>query len=321
MSMHKLFMSKSEAKPSFASKSSVAYTVLKDTRLSDAPYVEAQEELEILFDKNQRYTRIKAAFDCDEFIQKYESSGIPTEISKEFCIGVCVQMAIHKRASASILIGALYFQFMDSSGNHIQAMQACGDALELAIEYDFVDYSLDREEFIIRLELTSDVIKDIERFQYPLPMVVQPKKLKHNRTNGYLSEEASRSMIVLKAGRSKPFYEMADLCLDHLDRMNKIPLTLNTQVAELIDNSWSDLDKKRPNETHEEYQKRVRAFERYDENSKDVIYALTQLRDTFWLTHKYDRRGRTYCQGYHVNYQGNPWNKAVVEFANKEMVL
>jgi len=45
-------------------------------------------------------------------------------------------------------------------------------------------------------------------------------------------------MIVLKAGRSKPFYEMADLCLDHLDRMNKIPLTLNTQVAELIDNSW-----------------------------------------------------------------------------------
>ena len=320
MSMHELFISKNEAKPGFASKSSVAYTVLKDTRLSDAPYVEAQEELEILFDKNQRYSRIKGAYDCDEFTQKYADSGIPAEVSRDFCIDVCVQMAIHKRASASTLIGALYHHFIDGSGNQIKAMQTCAGALELAIEHDFVDYSLDKEEFIIRLELTSDVIKDIERFQYPLPMVVQPKKLKHNRTNGYLSDETSKSMIVLKAGRSKPFYEMADLCLDHLDRMNKIPLTLNTQVAELIDNSWSDLDKKRPNETYEDYQKRVRAFEKYDENSKDVIYALTQLRDSFWLTHKYDRRGRTYCQGYHVNYQGNPWNKAVVEFANKEPV-
>jgi DNA-directed RNA polymerase len=38
----------------------------------------------------------------------------------------------------------------------------------------------------------------------------------------------------------------------------------------------------------------------------------------FWLTHKYDKRGRTYCQGYHVSYQGNDYNKACIEFADGE---
>jgi len=102
--------------------------------------------------------------------------------------------------------------------------------------------------------------------------------------------------------------------------MNSIPLTINQSVVELIDNEWSDLDVRRPKETQADYDKRVKAFKRYDACSKDVITALTQMRDKFWLTHKYDRRGRVYCQGYHVNYQGNPWNKAVVEFADKELL-
>jgi DNA-directed RNA polymerase len=63
---------------------------------------------------------------------------------------------------------------------------------------------------------------------------------------------------------------------------------------------------------------RRKAFEKYDQSSKDVMHALMGIRDRFWLTHKYDRRGRTYCVGYHINYQGTSWNKAVVEFANKE---
>ena len=40
----------------------------------------------------------------------------------------------------------------------------------------------------------------------------------------------------------------------------------------------------------------------------------------FYLTHRYDKRGRTYAQGYYINPQGNEWNKAVLEFADKEIV-
>ena len=39
-----------------------------------------------------------------------------------------------------------------------------------------------------------------------------------------------------------------------------------------------------------------------------------------YLTHKYDKRGRVYCQGYYISYQGTDWNKAVIELSNKEIV-
>jgi len=325
--MQSLFAKSETVQSPFRTKNDVAYQALEKSRLDDLPFMEAQEELELLFDKNQLNKRIREEFDVPEFDKLYKNSGIDPKISKDFCINLCVQMCIHKRTTASTLIGILYHHF-DIGAGRTQAMQECADALEQAIIHDFVDYQGKRRtqengedgEFVVRLQLTETVQRNLDRFQYPLPMMVQPKKLKTNRCNGYVGKSTSRSLVVLKTLESMSFYEEADICLDHLERMNRIPLTLNLQVVALIDNQWKDLDRKRPEESFEDYQQRVKAFERYDECSKDVIQALSQLRDTFWLTHKYDRRGRTYCQGYHINYQGNPWNKAVVEFANKEIV-
>jgi len=317
MSIRLLYEQSADAIPRIETKNDVAYQALQQSRLDDLPYVEAQEELEQLFDKNQLKKRLLGEFDVLEFTQMVSDAGFTEAVTREFCLEVCVQMAIHKRASPSTMIGMLY-HFFDNGGSKTAAMQACANALIEAIEKDFVDYSIDREELVVRFLPSAEAQRDLERFQYPLPMMVQPKKLKSNFHNGYLSDMTGRSLVVLRAGRATDFYAQADVCLDHLERMNSIPLTLNLEVVQLIDNSWSDLDKKRPGETQAEFEKRLKAFEKYDESSKDVIQALSQLRDKFWLTHKYDRRGRTYCQGYHINYQGNPWNKAVVEFANKE---
>ena len=150
-------------------------------------------------------------------------------------------------------------------------------------------------------------------------MVITPKTVKKNRDNGMLSTtKSSDTLIVLRGHKAGTIYEDHDVCLDHINRVNKIPLSINTDIAYFINNSWKDLAKKRTNESMEDYRKRVKAFKRYDLVSKDVVTALTTIRDRFWLTHKYDRRGRVYCQGYHVTYQGNSWNKAMIEFANKE---
>jgi DNA-directed RNA polymerase len=51
-----------------------------------------------------------------------------------------------------------------------------------------------------------------------------------------------------------------------------------------------------------------------------VIGILEGFSNEFYLTHRYDKRGRVYCQGYHVTYQGTPWNKAVLELADKEII-
>jgi hypothetical protein len=314
----KLFPARSTVeKPRIETKNDVAYQALEKSRLDDLPYVEAQEELEELFDKNQLKKRIKAVFDTEDFSLFYEKKQLPEFVTSAFCLDVLIQMAIHKRTKPSALIGMLYHHF-DTGGSKMAALQQCADAVEILIHKDFVDYSIGRDELVVRYEVPADVQKELDRFQYPLPMMVQPKVLKTNWDNGYVGPKTRKSLTVLKAGSATDFYSDADVCLDHLNRMNKIPLALNLEVVALIDNSWSDLDKKRPNETLEDFKRRVKAFEKYDESSKDVITALSQLRDRFWLTHKYDRRGRTYCQGYHVTYQGNPWNKAVIEFAEKE---
>ena len=40
----------------------------------------------------------------------------------------------------------------------------------------------------------------------------------------------------------------------------------------------------------------------------------------FYLTNKVDKRGRLYSVGYHINTQGNQFQKAMVELADEEIV-
>lgn len=88
----------------------------------------------------------------------------------------------------------------------------------------------------------------------------------------------------------------------------------------MVKNKWKNLDKPKSGETREDFEKRRKAFLKYDKVAKDVIGLLIQEGNEFYLTHKYDKRGRVYCQGYHVTYQGAAWNKAVIEFADKELI-
>lgn len=306
-----------KASPQFVEHRNVAYHALEQSRLSDAPYAEAQEELERLFDKNQLKKRLRQVFNVPEFKKLFDERDTPDNISFDFIVDLCVQMCIHKRAQPGTLIGILYHHFDDGHGRQI-AMQRCADALAAASDADFVDYYGGRKEFVVRFELDAETQQEIDRYQYPLPMVVQPKPIRNNYQNGYSSKETGKGLVVLNAGPSAPLYGQADLCLDHLNRVNSIPLTLNMSVAELIDNKWKDLDRPKPGEHAEDYHKRLKAFERYDQTSKDVMHAINGIRGRFWMTHKYDRRGRVYACGYHINPQGTSWNKAVVEFANKE---
>lgn len=319
MSMKLDFSNEKVEEPHFTDRDNLAYQALENNHLNDIPYIQAQESLERLFDKNQQTKRLREVYDIEDLTIHYNKSNLSDFISKEFCIDLCVQMALYKRARPSTLIGILYHHF-DINEDRAVAMQKCANALEECVHANFIDYSVTRDEFIIRANVPNEVQRDIDRFQYPLPCIVNPKRITKNTENGYHNEKTKNSLVVLKAGKEYDTYKYSDLCLDHLNKMNAIPLTINQDVVALINNSWGNLDTQKRDESTEDFNKRVKAFQKYDRDSKDVIAALTQLRDKFWLTHKYDRRGRVYCQGYHINYQGNPWNKAVVEFANKELL-
>lgn len=262
-----------------------------------------QIQLEKLFNKNQLIPRVKSEFiDCKDvdFIAWFKEAGIPSG----FGFDLLAQMALHKRAKLPVLVGLLRHHFNDS--------QATVDALLQAAIADIVDWSPATQQFIVRITISQDVQEELDRFQYPLPMVIKPKTVRKNTDTGYL---ISKGSLILKNN-----HHNEDICLDHINRMNQVKLTIDNTVATMVANSWRDLDKPKEGETKEDFEKRKRAFDKYDRTCKDVMELVNQEGNTFFLTHRYDKRGRVYCQGYHVTYQGNAWNKAVIALADKELV-
>lgn len=259
--------------------------------------------LEKLFDKNQTLTRIGEEFrNCKEvdFVGYMNQEGI----DPDFGIAVLTQMALHKRADLPTLLGTVRGYF--------NTAQQVADQLLLCAEKDLIDWDPQLKIFIVRFGISEEVQLELDRFSYPLPMVVKPVMLTSNKQSAYLGKDYS---VILKNN-----HHDNDVCLDHLNRINRIPFSFNMNTAEMVKNSWRNLDKPKEGETKEDFEKRVRAFNKYDKHSREIMELLTKEGNMFYFTHRYDKRGRTYCQGHHATYQGTPWNKAVLEFFDKEVI-
>ena len=264
------------------------------------PKVAHQVELERLFNKNQLIPRIRKEFQDEHFGEFIEAAGIPIP----FGLDLLVQMALHKRASLTTLIGCLR--------HHFQHSQLTADMIYKAAEADMVDYDTQIRIFVVKYTISDDVQEELDKFQFPLPMVVEPMVIKNNRTTGMLTSGGS---VILRNNHHND-----DVCLDHLNRANKIKFMVNTNTVQMVKNKWRNLDKPKEGESKEDFTKRKRAFEKFDRTAHDVIAILTKEGNEFYLTHKYDKRGRIYCMGWHISYQGNAWCKAIMEFADKELI-
>lgn len=262
-----------------------------------------QQELETLYNKNLATTRIKtelmnAEFD---FISYFKELDIPTK----FAINLLTQMVLHKRTNMQTMVGLL--------SKYADTPQQVADYLEKAVHGDLVDWDVNLKVFIVAVDISPEVQQDLDRYQYPLPMIIEPLHVKDNSTTGYLT---SKNSIILKNNHHEE-----DVVLDHINRMNLTPLRINFDVVDMIKNSWKNLDKQKEDETYQDFRKRQKAFAKYDRTAKDVMKTVTEYSDKIYLTHRYDKRLRTYCQGYHTNYQGNAWNKACVEMYEGEPLI
>lgn len=271
----------------------------------DKSLTEHQIRLEQLFNKNQLHKRIREEFvkaNSPEmpFIEVMEANEIP----HTFGFAFLVQMALHKRAPVAAIVGVMR--------RYCDTIQETANMIRKCVEAELVTYNQDLRVLITNFIIPDDVQAELDRFQFPLPMVVPPRQITNNKTSGYLMSGAS---VILKDNHTDD-----DVCLDHLNRVNAVPFTINHTVVKMVKNSWKNLDCIKPGETKADYERRLKAFDKFDRTSKDVIGILTALSEKHYLTHRYDKRGRTYCMGYHIDYQGNPWNKAITELVDKEIV-
>lgn len=258
-----------------------------------------QLKLEELFDKHQTLPRVRQYFQERKDVP-FAAAMRTARIPEEFGFDMLAQIAVHKRANVPTMVGCLR--------RHCKTDQEVCDLLERAVKGNFIRY--ENGTFIVGYEIDPQLQDELDKFQYPLPMVVEPAPLKNNLDTGYLTQKGS---VILRNNHHKE-----DVCLDHLNRMNRVKLSINLDVANTIQNKWKGLDKKQEDESWDDYKKRRKAFEKYCSVADTVIGIMVKAGNCFSFTHRYDKRGRTYCMGFHLTTQGTDWNKAVLELAHKE---
>lgn len=163
--------------------------------------------------------------------------------------------------------------------------------------------------------LPPKTLEIIDQYQYLLPMIVPPLPVgkKNNKGSGYYTI-GSDSLILNNN------HHNGDLTCDVLNKLNSTALRLNQDLIKTVRNHWSGIDEQAQDETEEEFADRVKAFECFEKRFMfDATYLLNQD-NKFYLTHKFDKRGRVYSCGYTINTQGNSYQKAVIELHSQEYI-
>jgi hypothetical protein len=155
-----------------------------------------------------------------------------------------------------------------------------------------------------RIPLSDKLVGFIVNSQYLPPMVCEPEKLVSNFSSGYLTHNDS---LILGQGN----HHDGDICLDVLNSMNKVALSLDLEfLCKVEEEPTSPLTSQDQFDYWKEFKRQSYAF-----------YDLMQSQgNVFYLTHKVDKRGRIYAQGYHITTQGSAFKKAMIELATMEYV-
>ncbi len=143
----------------------------------------------------------------------------------------------------------------------------------------------------------------INNTKYLPPMICKPIPWKGNTGYGNVTGSGS---VILGTGND----EGQNQNLLTINILQSIEWELNEEMLEFMEVSKKALD---TIEKRQNFDLMV--------NSSEVVYKdLLEQGNKFYLVWKYDFRGRSYSQGYHVNLQSNSYRKAIMNFKHKELI-
>lgn len=270
-----------------------------------------QKDLELLYSKYQLLPVLRGEFET--VAEEY-----PEPEMKDFIVDALTHMSLHKQADAETLVGILSPKYGDP--------QTVADNLVLLAELDYLDVEEklyvdpDTQEksltwvFSVKFDVSADVHEMLDKYQFPLPMLVHPRRLTRNFDTGYLT---ILNPVILNGS---DYFDDKDVCLDHLNRMNHVALEVNMEVVRSEEGRFI-VPTREADEDFKEYQKRQKQAVKFYETTVDVMGTLNALGSEFYLTHRFDRRGRCYASGYHINTQGDDYRKSMLVLARKEVLL
>lgn len=171
--------------------------------------------------------------------------------------------------------------------------------------YDIVKPSRNASLMVIsRINLPQEMRNAVERSHYLPPMLIEPDLVFNNYQSPYLTFNDCQIL-----GKGNGHTE--DICLDVINTQNSVQLRLNVEFLDRVDED----------PTHElDTIEKEKEWAKFKQQSREVYALIADTGNAFWLTHKVDKRGRLYANGYHVTTQGSPFKKAMIELAEPEHV-
>ena len=153
-------------------------------------------------------------------------------------------------------------------------------------------------------DLPEELVEFIANCEYLPPMVSAPLELTGNYSSGYFTHSDS---LVLGSGN----HHSGDLCLDVLNKINSVACSLDLDFLSQVEEE----PKNKPEDINQ-----LTNWNNFKAQSHEMYKLMERCGNKFYFTHKVDKRGRLYCQGYQINYQGAAYKKAMIELANKEII-
>ena len=238
----------------------------------------------------------------NERLASLQGMDIPALV-KEILVA-CMYFVVPETLSSAAAQVAHHLGFSDK----VAAVLTTAELLAVLCETDVFDiYKTKREDSLMvrsNIELSDELMEFVDNSRYLPPMVCKPLELTDNYSSGYLS--ISDGLILGKGNN-----HAGDICLDVLNIMNGVELSLNTEFLCTVEEVPTyDLDDPVQQANWTKFKKQ----------SYEIYTALMDCGNKFYLTHKYDMRGRVYGQGYHVNTEGVGFKKAMVDLHHKQVI-
>lgn len=136
------------------------------------------------------------------------------------------------------------------------------------------------------------------------PMITTPDAWTNNHNGGYYT---SKEHVILGDRFNK---HNKELNLHVLNILQDVKYVLDMDIASEPDTiDLESIDPKHQEQAKANFEQMLK------ENS--LVYDMYKDQE-FSFVFQYDKRGRIYSKGYHINIQGNPYRKAMLKFAKKE---
>ena len=192
-------------------------------------------------------------------------------------------------------------KLLDGVRTAAEILAVCEGKLYDLLAHDYEENPTGTLAIQPKLRPGLEVLSRIEEFMYIPPLVIPPKKWVSNKGGGLHTQEES---CILGTHN----HHKKTQALDCLNILQAIEWELDSKIIQL---------KEEPNKVLDTPDKIIQ-FKIMKITSSRVYKEYTAV--PFYFMWKFDKRGRMYSSGYHINFQSTDYKKALLSFTKQEVI-